>query len=494
MPVKLLSVLDGTGRKARPMQPEALKWLEENWDKADVLALQLPTGVGKSFIARTIQRATNARVISGTSNLLMDQYISTYPDVNALKGRVHYACTKDVGLTCEDRKELGELPCVGCPYRECRRKAVGGAPTFFNPMSFYYLQKDRNYSAGKVLVVDEAHTLIDMLMTLSGKRFRKSKYGAPESLDQLTVVIWLDNQRSILKSLAEVAGKTGDTPRFITLWCELEGVIMTLEGLEAEPQNYVFYSESEVYRGKTEEYFCIKPVVPSRKLIRQILDADKIVLLSATLLQSDVAILAAGRTTLHYDSPSPIPAAQRASRYKPLPVAMNYNTPPAVVVKHILALLTKHPGDNAIIHASYDQARKWGPLLKQAIPDLLTHTVETKVSTLETFKTKGGVFLASGCAEGIDLAGEVCRVNIIPALLRLNPTDPAVKKRLAMEGGKAWYDLEALKTAIQQAGRSTRSPDDRSVIYICDPQFPVLYSRHRAFLPKSFIESVRFTA
>jgi Rad3-related DNA helicase len=493
MPIKLLSTLDGTDRPISDNQREYMTWVEQNWDKAEVIGLQLPTGSRKSYLARTIQRATNARVISGASNLLMDQYTATYPDVNALKGASHYACKDHAETTCEDRKEMGERPCEGCPYRACRRAAIEGKPTFFNPMSLYYLQRDSKYKKSRVLVVDEAHTLIDMLLTLSGKRLPRSKYGAPVDTDQLSVCSWLRELVSLTRSAAETAGRTGDMRKFITLQRELDGLLMTLDGLENAPQNYVLYSESGEYRGRPEEFFNIKPVVPYNKLIRQFLDADKVVLMSATLFKHDFDLLTAGRPSIYYDSRSPIPVANRRIRYAPIPGPMNRDTPAQVVVEHVLGLLNRHPGENAVIHASYAQALKWGPLLRRAIPGLITHTSEDKEYKLETFKTKGGVFLASGCAEGIDLPGDLCRVNIIPSLLKLNPTDAAVKKRMAMEGGRAWYELEALKTLVQQAGRSTRGASDRSVIYVCDPQFPTYFVKNKDSLPISFTEAISWS-
>ncbi len=151
-------------------------------------------------------------------------------------------------------------------------------------------------------------------------------------------------------------------------------------------------------------------------------------------------------------------------------------------------LIARHPGQNVLIHATYELASKLAPLLK-GLP-LITHTPETRVERLEQFKREGGVFLASGCAEGVDLPGDLCRVNIILSLQRGNPTDPAIKRRMALADGKEWYDLEALKVVIQQAGRSTRGMEDSSTTYICDPAFPGYFSRNRKSVPISFCEAI----
>ena len=80
-----LSKFDGSGREPRPIQVEALNWTRDHWDKR-FLVMQLPVGIGKSFIARTIQRVTQAGIITPT-NALLDQYAETYTSLNYLKGK-----------------------------------------------------------------------------------------------------------------------------------------------------------------------------------------------------------------------------------------------------------------------------------------------------------------------------------------------------------------------------------------------------------------------
>jgi hypothetical protein len=48
-----------------------------------------PTGVGKSGIARAVQLADNADIIT-PSNALLDQYGRIYPTANIIKGVEHY--------------------------------------------------------------------------------------------------------------------------------------------------------------------------------------------------------------------------------------------------------------------------------------------------------------------------------------------------------------------------------------------------------------------
>jgi Rad3-related DNA helicase len=102
--------------------------------------------------------------------------------------------------------------------------------------------------------------------------------------------------------------------------------------------------------------------------------------------------------------------------------------------------------------------------------------------------------LASGCSEGVDLPGDVCRVNIVPLLYRLNIGDAVIKKRMAKEDGRQWYNYETVKALIQQAGRSTRGTEDYSITYVLDPALPRLILDKSLEIPQSLKESIVWTA
>jgi Rad3-related DNA helicase len=93
-------------------------------------------------------------------------------------------------------------------------------------------------------------------------------------------------------------------------------------------------------------------------------------------------------------------------------------------------------------------------------------------------------------AEGIDLKGDLCRVNIIPKLNWPDLNDEVVKKRRSLADGQEWYAMQTLKTLMQQVGRSTRSQEDYSATYILDPMFSRMVNQYKHKLPKSFTESI----
>lgn len=479
-----LKQFDGTGRAPRPIQIEALKWLQSNW-KGDVLAICAPTGAGKSAIARAIQIETDAHVVPPT-NQLMDQYTDLYANVNALKGKVHYTCEL-TGLDCGSCAELnqGEY-CDGCPYTKYRDKAKT-EPTFFNPHSLYYFNRNREDTDTRVLVIDEAHKLRDVILGMSGKSFNSAKYTLPKQIDEKSVEDWLEELIPTIRQQALQCEKTGENKKAANLYNEASSVEMTLKGLKENPENYAIDMKSNPNRSKS---LTVEPISPPRYIANQLLSCSKLILLSATLLPSDVEEILGHRDFRFLDLPSPIPKDNRAIRYVPAPHSMNAKTDPEAVAKEITKIVEKHPGENIIIHATYSLAER---ISKHLSFPHIRNTSENKEQTIEQYKSEGGIFLASGCSEGVDLPGNTCRVNIIPMLFRLNPTDPVVRKRLGKPGGRTWYDNEILRALIQQAGRSTRGVDDWSVTYVLDPALPRLLTSPGLKVPKSLLECIKWS-
>ncbi len=104
------------------------------------------------------------------------------------------------------------------------------------------------------------------------------------------------------------------------------------------------------------------------------------------------------------------------------------------------------------------------------------------------------MFLAAGCAEGLDLRDDFCRLNIIPALIRPNLGDPVVMKRRALADGDRWYALETMKTTIQQYGRSTRHEKDHSTTVVMDPTFSRTVNQYKDDIPTYFKESIQWAS
>lgn len=486
----LFENFDGSDRQPREVQKTVLKWLEQNWHHK-VLAVNAPTGIGKSAILRAIQVQFGGFGLVPT-NVLMDQYTQSYPEANFVKGADNYHCESD-SLSCADRKAIVGFTCETCPYAAAKEKAVAGKPTIFNPISYFYSDAE----SPEVLVIDEAHKLVEMLMLLSGVSFRKGRYAYPEITSEEKLIAWLETVTKGLRELRarykeQLRDKELEKKTLITLKKdlvvvdqELTRIAFVIRSLNESPESFVFYTEKTKYRGKVDELLHVKPISPTPQLLHTILGSKKLILLSATLLESDVWDL--GITDYRYlDVDSPIPVESRKVIYDPAPVDMGYKTSASDIAKWIRVQLDKFPGRNTIVHVTYG----WAEKLKPYFPEALFNTSATKNSVLSQFKRDGGLWIAAGCAEGIDLPGDECRLNLIPMIQRGNPYDPVTKKQLARTQGQLKYNLTSIKTLIQQAGRSTRGIDDHSITVVGDNKFGRLIMQHKRYIPKFFLNSI----
>lgn len=432
--------------------------------------------------------AVGAHVIT-PSNILIEQYRDVYPRVNYLKGKGHYQCTS--GLSCSDWTDvLEQKACSSCPYVACKEKARS-EPTFFNPLSLHYWRLNPNNPKPSVLVVDEAHQLPAMLLMMCAKKFRRSQYRFDDRCThEVYLVQWMADLLRKLSKLAALYEQTRNYKKLAEISQEIESVAIVKGAVEDDPQNFAIYIEEGKYRNRPDQFLQVRPIRPPRNVVQQMLACDKLVLISGTLLPSDVEDLAAGRPHQFLDLPSPIPKDRRPLLYRPAPFPMNYETDPRDVARLVDKTLDDFPGLNAIVHVTYSLSQKIVPHFKRSV---IHNTAATKNDALARFKRDGGVFIASGCAEGLDLKDDLCRLNIIPRLSYPDLKDPVVQKRRALEGGEEWYALETLKVAIQQTGRSTRHENDQSTTVVLDPNFSRLVQRYKRKLPRSFIDAIRWT-
>ncbi len=474
---------DGTGRPLRKEQENVLKWLEENWAVSNVLAIQAPTGVGKSLIAKAIVDAVGGHVITPT-NLLLSQYAQAYPKVTLLKGFGTYECVENKEQSCGDTRAVCRKFCAGCPASLAATKAKLGGTVFANPISYRALQFTKNWVPPEVLVIDEAHKLFSMARLMFEDKIMAEEYALPYVTNQLDLRNWMDRRIDSLRTNIDANFKHSHTASVLKMAKQWQRLTRLRESLDT-PENIVMEWRKDYYRGKKKDYLYLNPIEPPQHVFDKLLRAKKVVLMSATLFPSDVEKLVGGRPYKYLDVASPIPVKQRPVHLRPMESA-NKDTSPAKVAEWIQGQLKLHPG-NAIIHVSYVWAARLRPFSFYTVANF---TPEEKAKAVKKFKAEGGVFLAAGCAEGLDLPHDECRTNIIPILPRENMGDKLVQRRRAKPGGERQSDLEMLRTLIQQVGRSTRDITDWSVTVVGDPQAGWLIRKYKQELSRSFTEAV----
>lgn len=456
------------------MQKQALDWLSKMWDKADVFGINAPCGSGKSAIARALQIATNG-VILTPENMLVKQYLDTYPELNSLIGRAHYRCCDNPEISCEDKYLLeGHHVCDDCTYLKSRRAAVEGKSTIFNPVSYYYASMDKDWKTPDVIIVDESHKLLDTLLLLSGEIFGPT-YRPPKVNNLVELTEWLNH---LVKLFTELVNKARNLQEAIRFNTNLSKILRIREGIKTNPEQYVYYYENN--------NLVVMPLTPPKFLLNKVLKAKKVIHMSASLLKFDMSHLT-DRPYQYIELDSPIPVERRRVHVDPGIVHFNYKTDPTIIAEWIKKHLNRYPKDNTIVHLTYS----WVEKLKPFFPNALFNAPEDKQSVLAKFKRNGGVWLAGGIAEGVDLPDDLCSLNVIPILHLPDRTAPRVAKKLALGGGEREYNINVLRKVQQMAGRTSRHEMDFSRVIIGDRRFLPLVDKYADDFPKSFIESIK---
>ena len=473
-----LETLDGSGKSPRPIQIDWLKHFRSQLSRTRIHTLNAPPGIGKSFLARTLQRSFPSCAILSPNNLLVDQYCATYSELNAVKGEDNY-----------------ETPDA---YTRSRNLAETSA-NVFNPLSYYYFYLSRPHlDKPSVVIIDEAHKLGEMLLMTITQALSVEYYNIPEDLSDVEFAAWLDKITSKLETFSEAT--TGPRARFGKIYRRLKIVNEYLkENLHKVKISYEmrtpFTGKKRFGDRKPEPalHLIIQPLVVPVELMDTIFGPrTRIVLFSGSITDFHVKELFPKETAIDFIQYEPLaPIENRPIFYKPVTWADRKN--PKVLADSIRKIYEEQGRPNTLVHLTYSMAKEVGPLLFDLRP--LTHTKESKTDTLATFKKRGGILLASGMAEGVDLPGDLCRLIIIPNLLWPNKGDQAVEKRLALPNGQFWYSLETVMTFVQQVGRGVRGETDACTTFILDPTFKGLINKEpiKARLTKGFLNSIHWS-
>ena len=396
-----------------------------------------------------------------SSNHLINQFLGDY-DSNHVIGQDHYG-NPDM-------------------YQDARKRLLSGEPSLVNPISYdrfrgYCRRFEKPYKRPKVIIVDEFHVVARMLSLLVGVSLSAKRYGvAPSPENDFAICAWFDKT---ISDLAILADAEPDRKEKAKQMANIQHIEKVFERWRKYPAQYVAENNGSGLR--------IDPIDLPPYLSKQLFDADHIILMSATPDVDAIRRIIGNEPYLYKDFGAIIPSEQRPILYRPLGKKLNYETPPQVVAAWIKRQLDLHPGLNTIIHVSY----AWQKKLEGFFPDFLVNTSADKDHIEKRFKKEGGVWLASGCSEGIDLPDDICRLVLIPVVWKPNFGSKMVKKRMAKHGNKI-VDREVLLTFQQQCGRAARHEEDRCTIIVGDPCLPRLTNKYKAEIPSDFIKSIKW--
>jgi len=534
------------GRTPRLEQIQAIKSAERQFDLgANVVALQAPTGSGKSYVgmafarkARETGQSTHAITIQ---KVLQEQYGADFksPEIEILKGRANYPCSFDkddsrdasrgycrrvakAALipeclrygTLEDAQQ-GRLPAEAhkCDYWAQLTRCQNSRITLFNFHSFLFQQRLNRFGARDLLILDECHNAEAVLLqyvqvVLSDTILQK--IGIELDLRIKTadsLVKWLEQNHvveRIMSVLGENAGNEGvaenltpkDTDR-------LRGLLDRISDL----QKYLEMTEWVI--DVTEEVDEDDPTDKTRKLrarpvfvglfAKELIfsKAFKTLAMSATILNPKIWAKNLGirQADLGYvEIPCSFPVRNR-------PIFCDYagdmswanqeSTLPNLY-RTVDRILKKHQNQRGIIHAHSERLCRL--ILDSVSSPRFIHLdmfpYRSKTDLLKRhLERPDSVIVASGFHEGVDLKDDLSRFQIIAKVPWPGTMDPLVKARMAVDGSYLPYQT-ALKL-VQSYGRSTRHAEDFSTTYITDSGFEKFLKRCGWLLPKWFTEAIQ---
>ena len=481
------------------------------------VVLEAPTGSGKSAIAVTLAREANSAYVLTAQKILQDQYTRDFPDLALMKGRSNYRClvapTHAAAAPCIAGRKFPD--CDDCPYFNAKDEAMAASGTIMN---YAYYLAELNYSGGfgprDLLILDEAHNTEAALMSfiqISLSDTRLMSVGIPERLPTaLEDTEFFDFAEDIIPLLS---GRSRELDR------QLKKDNLTADLAIAQMQNkqyidnqlkrleLLIYSREEDYiewvveRGRNAEGQTItfKPVKVSSFAEPLLFHfADKILMLSATILDAPTYLRSLGiepEDAEIISAESDFPPENRPIYLRPVARLTRHHLDNDLpkLMKEIVDLFEAHPNDKGLIHA---HSYKISGYIAKNLPKEYAHRLVTHYSSdgrdaaLEKHMTsrEPTVLLTPSMTEGIDLANDLSRWQVICKIPYPYLGDPQVKRRKEIDA--AWYDWRTCLTVVQAYGRSVRSADDFAVTYILDADFEKFLKRQRRRLPPWFLEAV----
>lgn len=437
---------DGSGREARAEQVGLLNEIEEKLLTNEVVTASVPPGYGKTYIMRALQRHYHDVDIVTYSNDLIDQAKKQYPQLNVVKGVDHYDDEDD--------------------YKDAHRKARAGLDSIYNSGS-YRIAQQRGLRKPKLLIIDEAHLMLDMLLFNAALSFSVSKTKIPENAKtEFDLIKWATARYEMLKA----AMTKPDAPEAV--FNEFQKIAQVVNSIDLGSQKNV-YEISKVVRpdgNRNTKHIALRPLICPPGIIRDCTSADRVLFLSGTLSRSDGSELAAGRSHVHITRDYLTPAENRPVYYRPVSDKDRLNV--EALADEIRKIYLANPVPT-LVHVTYNMQSAFAHALDTLNP--LTNSNNNKISVANAFRRRGGIWIAAGLAEGIDLPYDECRQIIIPTLMYPDRGNAFIQKRVGLEGGQHWYKVRTLQNTIQRLGRGVRAADDKCVSYILDPTFPRLY-------------------
>ena len=185
--------------------------------------------------------------------------------------------------------------------------------------------------------------------------------------------------------------------------------------------------------------------------------------------------------------PSPFPVKNRLIHYLGVGSMSMANIDQTLpkLTQVVQELLDLHKDEKGIIHCvNYRIAKHLVDTIKS--PRLLIHDSTNREETIEFHMASPDptVLISPSMTEGVDLAGEASRFQILCKVPFPYLGDRVIQLRKARNPG--WYACQTARSVIQAFGRSVRSAEDHATSYILDSDWERFFKMSSAMFPSEF--------
>ena len=504
-------------------------WYPDQWaavetvidtDKSFV-ALNLPTGAGKTLIHMAVATLSKGRAVLLTSTKgLQRQVVTDFEGLGLvdISGQNNYPCQalQPGGLwaslaegpdgdpretRCDHGPCHGGLACAlregGCDYYDRVRLATGAELVCTN-YAYWFAQRRYGRGLGQVdlLLADEAHHI--------GQELSQA---VQIKLDRWLCHVLHVTPPGVGSPLDQWAGWGGYQATALTARLEEKVEYLSRRELQHRRRERQLASIGEAlaqmrpgdwiedHTPDAWVFDCLNPKAFVPGLLVQ--GAKKVVLTSATVTEATLDELGFAREDRLYAAfPSRFPVERRPVWYIPT-AKVDYKMGEGhwkMLASRIDQILDRWPDEKGIIHAvSYARAKEIKARSRHAHRMIVPEKgSETKRAVEEYLKTPGPwVLVSPAVTTGWDFPGKSCRFALIVKLPFPGSQSKTVQARTAAD--PMFVPNLVAQTLVQSLGRGMRSVSDWQIGYVLDTNWGWFRGKYKALFPGWFLQAVKET-
>lgn len=486
-----------------------------------------PTGFGKSLVYMGQALVSGARTIILTSTKgLQSQLLTDFAQSGLvdIRGMNSYVCTAaelefGVGIAhahksvhCHEGPCHAGLPCSikdnGCHYYDAYRQASAAQLVVSN---YAYWMTINKYGEGlgkfDLMVLDEGHNapdeLSDFLSIELGPDEVEGTLGAhlmAEGTDMSGWRQWAGHHAEkcrirydrIVLAMRN-SRDSGERVKYSALH-EIRAIKQLTNKLQALAETKGDWVAEHINRGRSIKFDPTWPAQYSEKCLFR--GTPKVVVFSATLRPKTAQVLGLNPSDYEFlEYPSSFPVERRPVYHIPT-CQLNHRA----TDDHIRLWLTRidqlvgaRRDRKGIIHCvSYNRRNQ---ILRNSEHRdiMLSHDPQTTRSTIEKFKrmVAPAVLVSPSISTGFDFPYSECRYIIIAKVPFIDKRSLVMQARCASDHD---YDMYiTAQTLVQMAGRAMRAEDDYCEVLCVDDSLCWFLNKYRHFIPKWFMDSVKWS-